>query len=341
MSLYRTCPIRHTHTHRVYTYITLHYITFRAMPFHSSPLHYTHTYNIFIYTHSGYEWDRFSPPKGLASFDTTFHQWSKTWFDSRGVVSTWHGSPLLHCTGRNHHWYDSLSIAAPEQLNGSCPLMMCFHGFSPCLGFCLWLCDFAASAIHSTQKWLFLLIKSVWTLAILYWFSRFPPQFSTQSSLPQLTSQVGCLWDATWAPEPSESPEQSLVVSKLKFMLNHVSKWILEDSTDQLISNVAWPVSRSVFSIQRLGAADPRCTELEATAWKKKRMEKRWVIGWWRWWRWWWWWSPIYIYIWRLVESPNYKINQQGVLNTTHISHWGIRNQVFRADRGCSADGPR
>ena len=51
--------------------------------------------------------------------------------------------------------------------------------------------------------------------------------------------------------------------------------------------------------------------------------------------------SNIYIYIWRLVESPNYKINQQGVLNTTHISHWGIRNQVFRADRGCSADGPR
>ena len=121
-------------------------MTLHSVPCHSIPVHYStvHTYiqHIYIHTHSGYEWDRFSPPKGLASFDTTFHQWSKTWFDSRGVVSTWHGSPLLRCTGRNHHWYDSLSIAAPEQLNGSCPLMMCFHGFSPFLGFCLWLCGF-------------------------------------------------------------------------------------------------------------------------------------------------------------------------------------------------------
>ena len=272
------------------------------MPFHSSPLHYTHTYNIFIYTHSGYEWDRFSPPKGLASFDTTFHQWSKTWFDSRGVVSTWHGKPFAPLYRQEPSlirftFHSSTGAAKWNHVHWWCAFMVFPHAWV----FVLWLCDFAASAIHSTQKWLFLLIKSVWTLAILYWFSRFPPQFSTQSSLPQLTSQVGCLWDATWAPEPSESPEQSLVVSKLKFMLNHVSKWILEDSTDQLISNVAWPVSRSVFSIQRLGAADPRCTELEATAWKKKRMEKRWVIGWWRWWRWWrwwwwWWWSPIYIY---------------------------------------------
>lgn len=294
-------------------------MTLHSVPCHSIPVHYStvHTYiqHIYIHTHSGYEWDRFSPPKGLASFDTTFHQWSKTWFDSRGVVSTWHGSPLLRCTGRNHHWYDSLSIAAPEQLNGSCPLMMCFHGFSPFLGFCLWLCDFAASAIHSTQKWLFLLIKSVWTLAILYWFSRFPPQFSTQSSLPQLTSQVGCLWDATWAPEPSESPEQSLVVSKLKFMLNHVSKWILEDSIDQMISNVAWPVSRSVFSIQRLGAARSPLHRIGSDGLKEKEDGKK--IGYWMM-------MMMISNIWRLVESPNYKNQPTGGFE--HYSYQPLGN---------------
>jgi len=41
------------HTHIEYTYISLHDITFRAMPFHSSPLQYcTHIHTTYLYTHT-------------------------------------------------------------------------------------------------------------------------------------------------------------------------------------------------------------------------------------------------------------------------------------------------